>query len=87
MVDSEQFLTALAHLALGVEEVFRGGFVTNLGFRGDVAQAIKRGGPVYRSFRSAADQSTTFSGRRLAGVIDHRLEMFAPQLNGWHSFG
>ncbi len=81
MVNGEQFLAALAHLSLRSEEVFRGCFVADFGLGGHVAKTIKSVG---FGFRSAADQAATFSRHSFAGMIDHRFEMFAPQLNWWH---
>ena len=77
MVDGEQFLATFAHQALGGEEVFRGSFVTNFGFGGDVAEAVKRVG--VRTGEST-HEAATFSRRSFTGMSNHGLEMFAAKL-------
>ena len=83
MIDREQFLAAIAHLSLGGEEVFRRGFVAHFRISSDVAETIKRDG---FDFRNATDQPAALLRRRFASMGDHRLNMFATELNRWHGF-
>src|ERR1041384_6403993 len=47
----------------------------------DVAQAVERDGV---AVRTSADQPSALLRRGCASVGDHRLNMFATELNRWH---
>src|SRR5262245_31615765 len=81
VVDRQQALAPFTHLALCRKQIFRGGFVGRLGVRSDVAQAVESD---RFCVRDSANQPAALLRRRFASMSDHRLNMFAPELNRWH---
>lgn len=72
MINSEQTLTALAHCALGLEEVFRRCFIGYQWIVGNVAQAVNG---LRNSVCSAADETAAFVRRGFASVFDDFVSM------------
>ena len=81
MINSEQFLAALAHLPLGSEEILGRSFIAELGVCGDVPQAVNRARIL---LGHAANQSATFSRGHFASMSNHCVEVFAKKPDSWH---
>ena len=72
MINGQQKLAALAHCALGLEEIFRRGFISYQRIRRQVTQAID---PLSDAGCRAADQATAFVGIRFARMREEFLSV------------